>query len=1135
MTPDSSSRFSARRALWNIRAVLVLLLVAATVFGQTDNGALTVSVADPGGAAIADAIVTVTNFETRVSRSQKTDKDGRASFVDLEVGRYIVRVAVANFQEQTSEAEVIAGKEQKLPITLGVELTPRKATATATSTSAAAAVAAATTLPEQGQEDLSALPNLNNDLTPILQVVPGAVPIGSSALGRIIFDGRGKEQQTVKLDTLDVTPLVDLPSGDSAIGVLDSFLKPSVALDPNPDRIGVTEVAETTDTKTGAFEPFYGPGTGVLVEGQTFRAPGSWTFQVYERLLNDALNARNTFDFEGKNGIRRNMFGGQAGGAIYPDKAFLFVGYEGIRGRTEQNIYEAVPTDALCRCGAGPVAPFLRGFLAPGTVFIPGASLNPDFLVARRRARSASGSNAWDARLDVKLSPRNFLTFRLTRQSAETNVPDGVTGRRQRQRLILMNALAKLTLRRGDYTHVLKIGFNQPRVRVNTEVASTTDQSLLRSAITVGGSVNTVGLPLLNQSVPMASLGGLVKNIGRGFDLNPTAIIGGYDFSGDFKNGRHTLRFGVELRSIRLGYDRLGGLTYGFPNVAALRAGTPGNVNFLSDLSGPSPFGSGTGPRRAQQEFYLGYFQMTSKFGGLDATDPNLTLTYGLRYDYFGPARERDGRAAIVDPQTGELLPPGTPFYRSKKDNFEPRFGLAYHIRSRNRLFADAVLRAGVGVYSGAPRIGDLMLPIDSNRFSTGITGGLFPFTPEDVTRSFVNDPLTRQFQPLTFARDFTTPERVYKWEVNLTPKFWGVYNFSIGYTGNVGRNLPLAGVANQIVSVLTNPDPTQAAIVLRQLDIVRGGQVFKPYGEFFYRTSRGRSSYNAMLLSFVRDRKAQLSDSSLPRWLVPRKLSAQYTLARSVGNVSGTVVSNPLDFDSDYGYNAVDARHSFALQVIYNLWEAFTAEPPKKDPTKSDLLWGWTIAPTLTVRSGLPVTVLLDRPDVVYLDASGNVFSSPAAGRRAVINTPGGGASGASRVPDLIPGVNPYLRDGSRLLNPEAFAIPAPGTFGNLKRGALRGPALFKVDLTIARQIFAKEKVTSEIKVEMFNLFNRTNFNNPTASLPNALGTNVLDNQLQSGAPFTRLAAKTFGIYSAADTSRQLQFTLTFKFNGGF
>jgi hypothetical protein len=1145
MSNSLSMIIPARGSSRALIAVLLALFVSLPILGQTVSVDWPLRVRNEAGEPIARAQVTVTNEQTKQRQTQETDQTGLALFKGLAPGRYKVRVEKRGFEaflrenvpigiEKAQGLEVEMASAQRLLLISPIE--------TVTAAVASPSVTTAT------REDFSALPNLNNDLTPILEVVPGAVATGPSTLGRVIIDGKGKDQQITRIDGLDVAPMVELPAGDPSVGILDGFLKPSVALDK------ASPIA-------GAFESRLGPSTGTIVDGTTLSGVVNkdwkkpWKAQIYDKLLNDALNARNFFDYEGNNAIRRNMFGGKFGGQLVPRRAFLFAAYEGIRGRTEQNLYEAVPTDALCGCGA--LASLVGQFLAPGTTIVPGASLNPDFLVARRHAHTSSKANAFDVRFDwtpsagaivagtSDLAPRaeDVITFRVTHQMSDALLPDGITGRNQRQRLDLTHVVASMHLRTQNYSHDFRFGINRTRGRIDVELSPETATDLSRSLITLAGTVNTAGLPGDIPSVPVATLGGLVKGVGRGFDLNPVSYITAYDFTRRFRGGDHELRFGVETRLIHLSFDRLGGLTYAFPNGAALRTGTPGSVTFLLDLSGPSPFTGGAGPRHARQQYYTGYFQVVSKFfksaprrtsSGAEVP-PKLTLNYGLRYDYFGAVRERNGRAVIIDPQTGQFMEPGTPFYRASKLNFEPRFGLEYRPAVESGLLANTAFNIGAGIYLGVPRIGDLLLPIESDRVATGVTGGTFPATPEDVTQSFITNPETRQFQPLAFARDFSTPERVYKWDAKYTRRFGGIYDFSMGYSGNVGRNLPLAGIANQIVRVETNPDPTKPAIVIRQFDIIRAGQVFKPFGEFFYRTSDGRSSYNGMTiaLSRARDKTVDNDKIKLPTWLVPNKFTIQYTLSRSVGNVSGTVASDPSSFLPDFGYNASDARHSFSFQTIYKIDEA-----KKFEGIKSKFLSGWTIAPTVTARSGQPLIIRLERPDVVYLDGAGYVFSSPAPGRRAVINTPGGGASGGSRIPDLLPGVNPYLRNELELLNPAAFTIPAPGTFGNLRRGALRGPGSFKIDLAVTRHFLSLEKnkgITADFKVEFFNLLNRTNFLNPTATLPNVLGTNAADNQLQPGAPFSRKAASLFGIFNAADASRQIQFTLTLNLNEGF
>src|SRR5262249_35565273 len=191
--------------------------------------------------------------------------------------------------------------------------------------------------------------------------------------------------------------------------------------------------------------------------------------------------------------------------------------------------------------------------------------------------------------------------------------------------------------------------------------------------------------------------------------------------------------------------------------------------------------------------------------------------------------------------------------------------------------------------------------------------------------------------------------------------------------------------------------------------------------------------------------------------------------------------------------------------------------------------------------RSGLPIDVRITRPDVVYVDGAGTVFNNPAAGRTAVINTPGGGNTRNVRRPDLVPGVDPFLTSGGVLfLNPAAFATPTPGTFGNLQRGALHGPNFAQLDLVIAKHFAIAGPRNAEFRVEIFNLFDRANFSNPVATLPNALPTNATTeaNKVQPGQPYTAAAAGTFGSITSTvgrtvglGTSRQVQFAFRLNF----
>jgi hypothetical protein len=227
-------------------------------------------------------------------------------------------------------------------------------------------------------------------------------------------------------------------------------------------------------------------------------------------------------------------------------------------------------------------------------------------------------------------------------------------------------------------------------------------------------------------------------------------------------------------------------------------------------------------------------------------------------------------------------------------------------------------------------------------------------------------------------------------------------------------------------------------------------------------------------------------------------------------------------EFNYDNGYNNFDVRHTFNVSAVYE----------KR---------GWQVGGILNARSGLPIDVRITRPDIVYTDGTGTFFLNPAAGRVAVINTPGGGASRNVRRPDLVPGVNPFIQDGGLLfLNPAAFATPQPGAFGNLERNALHGPNFRQMDLVFGKRLAIAGTSNVELRMEVFNVFNTDNFTNPVATLPSALPATALTeaNKMQPGQAFTNAAAGTFGTLTSTvgrtvglGTNRQVQFALRLNF----
>ena len=506
-----------------------------------------------------------------------------------------------------------------------------------------------------------------------------------------------------------------------------------------------------------------------------------------------------------------------------------------------------------------------------------------------------------------------------------------------------------------------------------------------------------------------------------------------------------------------------------------------------------------------------------------------LTLNAGVRYEYYTPLTEQDHLQVKFNIDTGKIDPNTTKPYHTKANNVLPRLSMTWAPKK-------TVFKGGFGVFVGPGQTEDQIQPVESDRVSSTVSNVAFPVDTAAIVSGFAANVNTRSYQPRAYANEYTIPERVYQYTGSVQQELPGNVSVTAAYVGSQGRNLFLRSVANNIVQVITNPNPANAAIVIREFSIpvkdangnITGVQ--NPYAEVDYKTSGGHDAYNALQLSASKRSVHGVS------------MNAQYTLGRSKGNTAGsnealTAANNARtldEFEYDNGYNNFDVRHTYNFSVLYQI-------PYKGQGVARALLGGWEVGGIVNGRSGLPVSVQTVRPDVVYRDGAGNIFANPAVDRVAIINTPRGGASRNVRRPDVVAGVDPFIKDGGLVfLNPAAFATPAPGTFGNLERNSIHGPSFKQLDLVIAKKFATGRSSNVEFRAEIFNLLNTVNFANPVGTLPQAIPTTALTeaNRVQPGQPYTAAAAGTFGKFTSTvgrtvglGTPRQAQFALRVNF----
>ena len=1162
-----------------VAMLAIVLFASIAVFAQSDTGSITGTVRDQNGAIVPGASITAKNQRTGEERSTTSNTDGTFSIPALRASAYTLTAATTGLGATVKDVEVNVGRETN--VTIGMKIGDVTASVNvvageeSTVTTSSAAMGA-----NVNPREVEGLPLNGRQLSQLYLQAPGSVNSGSGTYGDIRFSGRAVEQNEIRYDGIEGTAIIDTSPGN---------LNGEV---PTPFRLQSSlENVQEFRVESNNYPAEFGTGTGGQISVVTKSGGNKFHGSGFEYFRNDALDAANFFDniIGQKSKLRMNQFGGSIGGPIKQDKAFFFFSYEGYRLRGGINSIETVPGLASRICaaplGTGAIAcnattaALIPAFRATDVAVL---RVGPDlFDTVQRQATNIVNETAVAFRFDYKINQKNSAYFRFFRDQGNNTQPEGVTGRTVIIRSLPQNGVfAFQSVLKPTLLNEFKIGYNGALSRINGVAPTVNGIDFSKLSLNIAGSVAGFALPGQGANAGVATPGGLVRansaTNGSGQPYTPYSLS--FIDNLNWTHGTHSVKFGGEVRAIRMWTDRIGGTTYTWSSINNFLTNSLQSTQFLGDVSAPSPFfNNSTGQPQARQTYYIAYAQDEWKI------KPNLTLNYGLRYEYYTPLREKDNRQILFDIVTGVLRDPSGDPLHSSKTNFGPRVALTWSPNSSSDGFfggGKTVLRGGFGIYYGPGQTEDQIQPIESNRISSTISGGSFPQAINAIIAGFTANPNNRSFQPRAYAREYTIPEKIYQYTVSAQQELPYKVVFTAGLVGSQGRNLFLRSVANRILPGQTTivdgtTLPTTFGILnrtnaagqviavntIREFSIVSGtSSVQNPFAEVDYKTSGGHDSYKALQLSLTR------------RFNTGVTLNSQYTFARSVGNTTGsnearTAANNARalsDFDYDLGSNNFDIRHTFNFSAIYDL-PFGKGQRHDFGGVGNAILGNWQIGTIVNARLGIPLEIGIVRPDVVIqcantagcgglpngfvaqLPGTVNAANPLPVGFTAVVNTPGGGASRNVRRPDLIPGVNPYLTNDRLILNPAAFTTPAPGSFGNVPRNFLRGPNFMQADLILNKRFKFNESTNLEFRTEIFNIFNHTNFDIPGSRLNLALPTvscsggvcTASGSNIQPGSAYTQSAAGgTFGLLRQTvvrdvglGTSRQIQFALRLNF----
>ncbi len=1093
----------------NIVLFLVTLLAA---FGQSDVARLVGTVSDSSGAVVPGATVTIKNERTGDERSLKTNDQGYFIVPQLSPANYtITGKADGMATQEYREVRLSVGQER----TLNIILQPSSVTTEVNVSGGDLAVidtSSARIGVNVSEREVANLPLNGRQVSQLYLLTPGAINTGSGSFDDIRFSGRSNEQNAIRYDGVEGSAIVDTNPGN-----LNGESTSVFRLQSSMENIQEFRVESSN------YPAEYGTGTGGQISVVTKSGSNALHGGVFEYVRNDAFDARNAFDGADKSKLRLNQFGGSLGGPIIKDKFFFYGSLEALKQRTSAPYVETTPSLAAWARTTDPAIAKLQKAFPVGVSSTPDANFDNTNVVGNNMVNEYYGGVRFDYQFNDKLR----MTARYFRDQGDASFVQNSTLSRYLQTAVPQNGLLSLQqVIRPTIINETKFGYNGYKSRVSGVPGPSPDVDLS------GATINLTGPGVL---------GGISGQTGGGGVAIPTGLI---RLSSSF-NGRgapytnytmsfidnlsivkqsHNIKFGVEVRPIRLYNDQQGGTTYNFSNIDNFLKNTPSSISFTGDLSQVSPFTGLGGNIFLKQSYYIAYAQDEWKLR------PNLTLSYGLRYEYYSPLHEDRNKNVFFDMTKGDIIPKFTgDWYKSSKLNFGPRLGLSW---SPERL-KSTVFRVGAGYYYGPGQTEDQLQPAANDRITTTITSGpllKFPLDTAAILAAYnVNSP-TLGYQPRAYAPGYSIPEKILQYTASIQQALPGSTVLTVAYVGSQGRNLFLRRVTNKITGVTTN-QATGATTTNRE---------FGPrFAEIDYKTSGGTSHYNALQTSLNR------------RFSQGMTLGAQWTWSRDIGNTGGSndarTSSNNYDFGADYGNNNFDVRHSFNLSALYELPFGRGRRYGKDAGGLAQMFaGGWQLGGIVNARAGLPVEVLITRTDVVCqstatgavsaLATINGVSNACAQGSVGVVNVPGGGNSRNIRRPNYIAGVNPYLSGGRSWINPAAFATPGPGTFGNLGRNDFKGPVLGQLDLTLDKRFPVTEKLNMEFRAEFYNILNHPNYAAPGGGIVRLAD---VTGKLQPGQAYSAAnAGGNFGNLTSTvsnqiglGTNRQIQLSLRLNF----
>ncbi|MGH9627292.1 MAG: carboxypeptidase regulatory-like domain-containing protein, partial [Bryobacteraceae bacterium] len=659
-------------------ALTILLFAGVTPgFGQTAE--ITGRVTDSSGAVIPDSSVVAFNVDTGVRRPVKTNESGYYSVPLLPPGRYEITAQMSGFKPLTrSGVRLEVGQIARIDFVMELGEVTESITVDAQAPLVSSEEASVGTVVDG--EKVHQLPLNGRDPFSLVTLTPGVTSSSPSSFGRRSNISGGRE------NTSDV--LID---GGATTSVDQGDLKISPPL----------EAVSEFKVQTASFEAEYGRSASVITmvtKSGTNELHGS----LFEFIRNDAFDANNFFfnrSGQGKQKLRYHQFGGAIGGPVYIPKlydgrnrTFFFFTAEYTRQRGAGLVTSTVPT-ALERdgdfsqsgAGGGPQQIFDPNTTTPsGSTFsrvpfansvIPASRFHPVALnilnegyplpISTDRANNfiASGAtssdvNSYTMRGDHYFAPENRLSIRYSRSDNESQnavaYPEFPGQGCSSASCNLMNGGIVHSVVLRDIFSIRPTVLNEFTYGLLYNTLSLNPASANQGWSERLGFTNTA--PYLFPTVNISGYSGLF-----GGNLSSEGDVD-HQFSDNITwiKGAHTIKAGFEVRSLYFRNQQPGGNTAGNvsfnalptqdPSLSGAAAGGHGVASLLLGIPSNSSLSINDQKWGATWRYHSAFVQDKWKIS------PQFTLTYGLRWEYTRPRKERWNRQSVFNMDTLELM-----------------------------------------------------------------------------------------------------------------------------------------------------------------------------------------------------------------------------------------------------------------------------------------------------------------------------------------------------------------------------------------------------------------------------------------------------------------------------------------------